>query len=55
MTGPSLVLAGIVGGVLTLLLLEYGRNKCKTDWCVTYVILGIVMVIMLSLLFAVVG
>lgn len=55
MVGPELILAGVVAGLLTIFLLDYARNKCKTDWCITYVIISIVFIIITALLFAVIG
>jgi lysylphosphatidylglycerol synthetase-like protein (DUF2156 family) len=55
MVGPQLVLAGIVAGFLIIFLLDYARSKCKSDWCITYVMLSIILVLGISLLFAVVG
>lgn len=55
MVGPQLILAGIVAGLLIIFLLDYARSKCKTDWCITYIIISIIFVIITALLFAVIG
>ncbi len=55
MVGPQLILAGVVAGLLTIFLLDYARTKCKTDWCITYIILSIIFIVITALLFAVIG
>ncbi len=55
MVGPQLILAGIVAGLLIIFLLDYARTKCKTDWCITYIIISVIFVVLTSLLFAVIG
>lgn len=55
MVGPQLILAGIVAGLLTIFLLDYARHKCKSDWCITYIIVSIFFIIVTALLFAVIG
>lgn len=55
MVGPQLILAGIIAGLLIIFLLDYARKKCKTDWCITYIIISVFLVVITALLFAVIG
>jgi hypothetical protein len=55
MTGPGLIIVGVIAGTLILMLLDYGRKKCKDDWCIVRVILAVCIVVIFALVFAVIG
>jgi hypothetical protein len=55
MTGPLLVLVGIVGGVIIISLVEYAKTQCKKDLCTFYCLIAIAITAILTFAFAILG